>query len=122
MLSRTFVLPVNCCNVHSKFYARYDTDYYGDWVLTYGLKTVLTDVGIEQNGSNSFDIDISNSKLGPQYRCPYCGNKEFVRCGSCKKYTCYSGNGRFICDHCGSTGEVTGTIKKIEGNSFNSQS
>lgn len=115
------ILPVNCVRTHRTFYARYDYAYDGVWVLTYGLKDIPSD-GVEQSsGSGMSRIDLSNSRTGPQYKCPHCGNTEFVRCGRCGKLTCYSGNGNFTCDHCGNTGEVSGTIESLEGNKRRSQ-
>ena len=115
------ILPINCVRTHRTFYARYDYAYDGVWVLTYGLKDIPSD-GIEQSsGGGTSRIDLSNSRTGPQYKCPHCGNTEFVRCGRCGKLTCYSGSGKFTCDHCGNTGEVSGTIDSLEGNKRRSQ-
>lgn len=115
------ILPINCVRTHRTFYARYDYAYDGVWVLTYGLKDIPSD-GIEQSsGGGMSRIDLSNSRTGPQYKCPHCGNTEFVRCGRCGKLTCYSGSGNFTCDHCSNTGEVSGTIDSLEGNKRRSQ-
>lgn len=107
-------LPVNCVSTHKTFYARYDFAYDGVWVLTYGLCTMPVDTAGEGLGSGLSRIDLTNSRTGPQYKCPYCGNTDFVRCGSCRKLTCYSGEGDFDCDHCGSRGEVTGHIESLD--------
>lgn len=114
------ILPVKCVSAHKTFYARYDYAYDGVWVLAYGLKSIPAD-GSGVSASGMSKIDISNSRTGPQYKCPYCGNRNYVRCGRCKKLTCYSGNSTFTCDHCGNVGEVTGTIETIEGDRKRSQ-
>ena len=114
------ILPVNCVSSHKTYYARYDYAYDEVWVLSYGLKEVPSD-GVGSSVSGIAKIDISNSRTGPQYKCPYCGNRMFVRCGKCHKLTCYSGNGQFTCDHCGNVGEVTGTIDALEGDRKHSQ-
>ena len=114
-------LPVNCVNTHKEFFARYDYAYDGVWVLTYGVKAIPSDVSEYSGSGGSSRMDLSNSRTGPQYRCPYCGNREFVRCGRCRKLTCYSGKGNFTCDHCGNTGEVKGTIDSLEGSKRRSQ-
>lgn len=114
-------LPINCVNAHRTFYARYDFAYDGAWVLTYGLKDIPLDVSGGSKSGEGREIDLSNSRTGPQYRCPYCGNTSFVQCGACHKLTCYSGNGNFACDHCGHTGEVSGTIDSLEGDKRRSQ-
>lgn len=107
-------LPINCIGVHRTFYARYDFSYDGVWVLTYGLRTMPTDTPGESSESDFAKIDLSNSRTGPQYRCPHCGNTEYVRCGACGKLTCYSGHGDFVCDHCGNRGSVSGHIDSLE--------
>ncbi len=114
-------MPVNCVKAHKTFYARYDLAYDGTWVNTYGLK----EMPAEENGTVAkagvSRIDLSQARTGPQYKCPYCGNVDFVQCGGCSKLTCYSGSGLFHCDHCGNSGEVTGTIDSLEGRGRNAQ-
>ncbi len=118
--NEAIILPINCVTAHKIFYARYDYAYDGVWVLTYGLKNMPSDrSGVFE--SEMSKIDISNSRVGPQYKCPYCGNTDFVRCGRCHKLTCYSGGGKFTCDHCGNVGDVTGTIDTLEGECKQSQ-
>ena len=92
------ILPVNCVSAHKTYYARYDYAYDEVWVLSYGLKEVPSD-GVGSSVSGIAKIDISNSRTGPQYKCPYCGNRMFVRCGKCHKtvymrslWECWRGN------------------------------
>lgn len=114
------ILPVKCVSSHNTFYARYDYAYDGVWVLTYGLKSAPSDAS-ESSSTGITKINLGNSRTGPQYKCPYCGNTEFVRCGKCRKLTCYSGRGTFHCEHCGHSGEVTGYIESLEGDRRHSQ-
>lgn len=112
--------PVNCIDVHRTFYARYDFAYDEVWVLSYGLK----EMPLDTNAGKEFGVakvDLSNSRTGPQYKCPYCGNRHFVRCGKCRELTCWSGLGSFVCDHCGHRGSVSGTIDSMEGSRKHSQ-
>lgn len=113
-------LPVQCINTHRTFYARYDFAYDGVWVLSYGLKEVPSDAG-SSGISGTAKVDISNSRTGPQYKCPYCGNRDFVRCGKCRALTCWNGKGNFTCDACGNHGSVSGTIDSLEGSRKHSQ-
>lgn len=115
------IMSVNCVRTHRTFYARFDFAYDEVWVLTYGLKEMPSDTSGDAGNGGVSRIDISNSRTGPQYKCPYCGNPGFVRCGKCNKLTCYSGIGNFVCDHCGSTGEVRGIIDSLEGDKRHSQ-
>lgn len=60
-------------------------------------------------------IDLSNGlDTGRTYHCPICGNKSIVRCGRCHHITCYDRSGHFICAYCGNSGQVSGTMKRIE--------
>lgn len=114
------LLPVNCISSHKEFFARYDFAYDEVWVLTYGIKGIQKEFTCNDT-SKCKKIDIENTRTGPQYKCPYCGNRDFVKCGSCGKLTCYSGDGNFVCDHCGNVGAVSGTIDSLEGNCKHSQ-
>lgn len=114
------ILPVKCTREHVTFYARYDFAFDGVWVLTYGLKNIPMGASIGKGCISK--ISLYNSRTGPQYKCPYCGNTEFVRCGRCGKLTCYSGEGEFVCDHCSNVGGVNGSIDSIEGERQMSQS
>lgn len=114
-------LPVKCVRTHNTFFARYDFAYDGVWVLSYGVKELPSDCMVNGDGGGLSRINLSGSRTGPQYRCPYCGNTDFVRCGKCKQLTCYSGSGIFSCEYCGNSGEVSGTIDSLEGNRRRSQ-
>lgn len=60
-------------------------------------------------------INLSNGlHVGRTYHCPVCGNKDIVRCGKCRRITCYDGNGYFTCAYCGNSGKVSGTMDSIE--------
>lgn len=60
-------------------------------------------------------IDLANGLYaGRTYHCPVCGNKDIVRCGKCKRITCYDGKGTFTCSYCGNSGRVSGTMDSIE--------
>ena len=60
-------------------------------------------------------IDLSNGlHIGRTYHCPVCGNKDIVRCGKCRRITCYDGKGHFTCAYCGNSGKVSGTMDSIE--------
>lgn len=122
--NETIIIPINCEKTHETFYARYDYAYDGVWVLSYGLKTLPSDINNNFDDSSSvYKIDISNARTGPQYKCPYCGNTGFIRCGKCGgKFTCFSGEGdEAYCDHCKETRKISGTIDNIEGNRGGSQ-
>jgi hypothetical protein len=48
--------------------------------------------------------------------CPYCRANNFVRCGRCKKLSCYDTSWEiFQCSHCSNSGRITGTIDTVSG-------
>lgn len=60
-------------------------------------------------------IDLSNGlHVGRVYHCPVCGNKDIVRCGKCRRISCYDGKGYFTCAYCGNSGKVSGTMDSVE--------
>jgi len=109
-MENLFFLEAKCAKTGSLFYIRYDFAADGVWVKTYGIKELPSDGGVS---SGSTQQDVSRSRLGPQYKCPWCGNVNYVQCNRCKKLTCYDDSGRFTCRHCGSSGTVSGYIKNI---------
>lgn len=83
-------------------------------------------------GERSYSVDVANSfgggakseykkinltnglHVGRTYHCPVCGNKDIVRCGKCRRITCYDGKGHFTCAYCGNSGKVSGTMDSID--------
>jgi predicted RNA-binding Zn-ribbon protein involved in translation (DUF1610 family) len=114
---------IKCRSNKKDFYLRYDFAYDEKWVLTYGLKSLPAEDARESSafGNRKSTIDISQARTGPQYKCPYCGTRGFVRCGSCGKLTCYDHSGHFTCAHCGNSGAVSGQIKDMDGSKHTSQ-
>lgn len=114
---------VKCVKEKKLFHARYDFAADDRWVLTYGIRDdVFKSMSISENAEkNQKTIDLSNARTGPQYKCPYCGNNSFVRCGKCKKLTCYDDSGVFTCVSCGSSGKVSGVISNLEGSKGKAQ-
>lgn len=110
-MDNLFFLNAKCIRNKQDFYIRYDFAADDRWCLTYGVKTLPS--GENSVSSSGKQVDISNCRTGPQYKCPWCGSKDFVRCGRCAKLTCYDGSGTFTCAYCGNSGKVSGHIKDI---------
>ena len=103
-MDNLFFLEAKCAVCGKTFYPRYDLAADDCWVLTYGVKELPT-------GMDSSNININRRRTGPQYKCPWCGNTDFVRCGRCGKITCHDANkDTFSCVHCGNTGKISGVI------------
>ena len=114
---------LRCTKNKKEFYARYDYAFDNKWVLTYGLTELPEEDRMSSRRSENAKstIDISLARTGPQYKCPYCGNRGFVRCGNCGKLTCYDYSGHFACAHCNNRGTVSGQIKNMDGSKYSSQ-
>lgn len=108
-MDNLFFLEAKCKKSGKIFYPRYDLGADDSWVLTYGQKELPK--GQKVVGSDGPGFKISKRRTGPQYKCPWCGNNDFVRCGNCGKITCHpSGYTSFTCAYCGNSGKITGTI------------
>ena len=116
-------MDIKCTKEKKLFHLRYDFAADDRWVLTYGIRDdVFKSMSESENsGKSQKTIDISEARTGPQYKCPYCGNDSYVRCGKCRKLTCYDDSGRFSCAHCGNSGKVSGVIKDIDGSGGRAQ-
>ncbi len=112
-MNNLFFLEAKCEKCGKIFYPRYDLAADDCWVLTYGQKELP--VGGKTLGSDGAGLNISRRRTGPQYKCPWCGQTDFVKCGSCGKLTCHDENSEdFSCAHCGATGKISGTISGEE--------
>lgn len=107
-----FFLKAKCVNTNRDFYIRYDFAADDRWVNTYGVTELPSGGNISSAG---MEIDYSTVRNGPQYKCPHCGNREFIKCG-CGGYTCHIGGGVTAakCAHCGAEGEISGSISSVE--------
>lgn len=112
-MDNLFFLEAKCEKCGKIFYPRYDLGADNSWVLTYGQKELPPGQNVAGSGGPRFNI--TRRRTGPQYKCPWCGNTDFVHCGRCGKITCHkSGTKNFTCAHCGNSGEITGTISPDE--------
>ena len=96
------------------------------WVRTYGVKE-LTLSDATSLTSETSDFDISNSRIGPQYKCPWCGNKRFWKHtsghNSCDNITCWDGKTNDVtCGSCGTNCTLGGgPVTTLSGTSGNGQ-
>ena len=123
-------MPAKCGTTKKDFYMMYYKAYDGKWVLTYGKEKLSSQSG---GSGSSISVQINSSRIGPQYKCPHCGNKHTFTCWNCGKRTCFDGDiheGRVVvCAHCGETGVFRSSSggggnnkpKDIKGFSVNGQ-
>lgn len=70
--------------------------------------------------SNGGKTNVSGVFYIGSHQCPYCGNRNFVKCHKCKEWTCNpSGAKEFRCAICGNSGTITGKIDAASGNLSN---
>ena len=97
-----------CEKTGKTFYVRFDLAADDKWCQSYGLKDLPTE-GIESSAkTEDIKIDTSNFRVGPQYKCPHCGNTGIVSCGNC--HCCHDGSNMW---HCPKTDE-RGYLKEGE--------
>lgn len=92
-----------CLTYNKPYYLRYDLNAAGRVILSEALfeEEYEREARSMQGGRND-EIDVSKAKHGPQYAnsgCPYCGNRGFVTCSTCKSEVhCFDGTSDgFIC-------------------------
>jgi DNA-directed RNA polymerase subunit RPC12/RpoP len=84
-----------------------------EWYRTWAFK--VNEKSAKREG---FDKTVINGKFiaGEEYNgCPYCGKKDFIKCG-CGKVSCWSGENIIKCAWCGARGEIS-RVDKVELNS-----
>ncbi len=107
-----FFLKVKCAENRETFYVRHDLAADDRWVLTYGVKTLPPG---ESSFGENMQFNYGSIRLGPQYKCPHCGNRSFFRCGACGNYTCHDkAKKTAICAHCGNDDPIEGSIESVE--------
>lgn len=119
-MDNLFFLEAKCVKTNKPFYIRFDKAAGGVWCQTYGVK--FAPQGVNGFANNKMTVDISKTTVGPQYKCPYCGNDNYIKCGECGKLTCFkSWDEKYLCAHCGDSGVMSydnnNFIKTLEGNS-----
>lgn len=114
-------MDIYCTKTRQRFHQRYDFAADDMWALTYGIKDEEFSRMAASDSTRKRKVDFSNFRFGPQYKCPYCGNNDFVRCGVCQKLTCQDGSELFECAYCGNSGSILGTIDSLEGSKGMSQ-
>ena len=83
-------IPVKCNKTGKDFFVREDLAADGVWTRTYGVTSVSSDA--VSSGGGETEINYSNHRVGPQYKCPHCGNKRLFLCEDCgRKACCYDG-------------------------------
>lgn len=90
----------------------------GKLTMLRGERSNKGDMSINTRGDTKAGfkkIELSSGLyVGRTYHCPVCENKDIVRCGKCRRITCYDGKGHFTCAYCGNSGKVSGTMDSIE--------
>ena len=111
-MTNLFFLSAKCVRTRDPFYPRYDLAADGAWALTYGVKELPAG---QKAVGGSGGVDLSNRRTGPQYKCPWCGNPTFFKCGNCGELTCYNGESKdVVCAYCSRASQIGGVISDDE--------
>lgn len=103
-----------CSTTKKPFVIRIDFAADQKWVITYANRTDQSFGGASVDGDER-QVDFTNFRFGPQYKCPYCAAKGVVHC-SCGILGCIDEKSdRFECGSCGKTGKISGSVKTLEG-------
>lgn len=121
-MKNVFFIKAFCGNTRKPFYMRYDYAADDCWVRTYGVKE-LSLKDSSSLDSKMTDFDISNSRIGPQYKCPWCGNKSFWQHSACGNITCWDRHANdVVCGECGASCTLgEGAVTNLRGTSGNGQ-
>ena len=101
-------IEAECIEYNQKFYLRFDYAADDMWVQTYGVKEKERSA---RTSGGSRSIDMSQTRIGPQYKCPYCGNPDTKVIDSRPAEDGSSIRRRRACDICG---KRFTTYEKIE--------
>ena len=111
-------ITAGCIKVRSDFKIRLECED-GNWCIVYATKLLPEDFKkTARSPKSELQVD-GGIYTGNSYSCPYCGNRDIVKCSSCGGITCYNGNGMFECKFCGNAGEVSGAIESLSVESGN---
>ena len=113
-------IPAKCNKTGKDFYVREDLAADGMWARTYGITSIPAG---ESSSASEIVIDYANHRIGPQYKCPHCGNRRLFLCKDCGvKACCYDGADTWRCPLTGKTGTFsTESASSISGSSGKGQ-
>ena len=117
--SNSVFIEAQCLTYKKTFYYRYDYNAANRWVLS-GTSTE-EEYKSETTGNNQGEkltkIEISKAVRGPQFRgCPYCGNRSFLKCGTCEILHCYDGESDgFTCPTDKCFHKLSGGLSSLNG-------
>ena len=97
-------IPAKCEKTGKDFFVESYQAYDGTWVFAYGVDALS---GAKGDSHGNTAASLAYARSGPQFSCPYCGQRRCFMCCVCGKITCYDGNnseGRKItCGCCGAS-------------------
>lgn len=80
------------------------------------LSKVNFKTSFDSNSLSEGSSNIQGAFFIGKHQCPFCGNTSFVKCGTCKEFSCHKeGEPHFDCVICGHSGEIKGKISSASG-------
>ena len=113
-------VEARCEKTKQKFYIKHYLGADGVWVRVEGVKNISNE---EAKSNSKASLNLSNTRISVNYKCPFCRNLSFTQC-SCGEMciTCHDGKSETAkCAYCGGEGKVEGLIEKLDGSSGSGQ-
>lgn len=106
-------MRARCSKSKGEYLIRLEHDQTG-WYMVYAIKSEGLPVAAE-TAAETEEMQLKNGlSVGAEYACPYCGNRDIVRCGLCGRITCSDGGSSFTCANCGCSGSIKGIIQSVQ--------
>ena len=136
-MSRTIDVVVHCANSPNRFKVVFEEKQPEEWYViriekisspSFFERKAKGDTG--QNDKSLFaklkgvfyspqeskNVSVKGTFYSNDFECPYCGNKDYVKCGNCQEWTCKNADStHFKCAACENSGEVSGYIDSALG-------
>ena len=110
---RAEVVTARCASSGQLYGMRMQQAEADTWLYTWSFR--LAEKTAAREGYSSGEIAGSLQAGEGWPGCPVCGNISFVRCNSCHRVTCHPNySGWFSCRWCTSSGEVGGSIDRLQ--------
>lgn len=100
------------CPEGDKIYGVRIEEYEGDWYRTWAFPLDPKKASREGYDKNRFSGNLWPADEYPG--CPHCKSVSFLKCETCGKLSCWTGQEKVKCPWCGTKGRIMQTDKKME--------
>ena len=102
----TRYMRAKCMYHNNEYLIKMEQRSNGNWYMVDTLPVEYSNADIH---AQSIALQFNNNGpfSGSNYKCFLCSNKNIIRCGICKKITCYDNSGQSYCAYCRRWGAVS---------------